>query len=218
MKQRIIAPTISATRLADVVIAGNDDERRRIIEECRRGVGHPSAHTKIASEIAAYIRDGRRREHVVTRNRALLAEAAGNQGWSRTIPSDAAEALSMFHDNFGRRELEFYGPAPRLSKCFGELRVTASADLFLTESGQKRIIKLHTARGAIDARKALIVMQVLYFAARRDGFVMTPRLVQLFDVRHGHSYACPGIDEGAWAQILTACEFITQVWAGLRAA
>jgi hypothetical protein len=151
----------------------------------------------------------------------LRAQASQLEALARTSPAatasrlrNNARALIAYDTHFAKRRLDVKKP-PRLRVTFGEVTVTVTPDLFVTDRDKVKLIKFDFSKDEPDSEAIKVVSQIMYEAAKEQVPGLTSSAVLYVDVARGLEYKGARAGARTMRDIEAACANISSLWPGI---
>jgi hypothetical protein len=145
-----------------------------------------------------------------------LAQLASlTPGASGTRLRNNSRGVRQYASNFATREFIPIGPL-RLRIEFGDVRVSTAPDLFVTEAGKEKVIKLDFSKDAPDPDIVKIVSQCMYEASKGKLQSLSNTSVLYLDVSRGTEHRGARAGARTLGDLEAACETITTVWDSIQ--
>jgi hypothetical protein len=126
-----------------------------------------------------------------------------------------SRALRQYMSNFATRDFVPLGPL-RLRIEFGDVRVSATPDLFITEGGKHKVIKFNFSTAAPHPDIVKIVSQCMYEASKGKLQSLSNASVLYLDVPRGIEHRGARAGARTLRDLEAACETITNVWDSIQ--
>jgi hypothetical protein len=146
---------------------------------------------------------------------SLRAEADRSDGQTRNRLEHNIRALESYLEHFADKRFKIL-PTPRLGYSHRSVTVAATPDLFVEESGRRKLIKLELGADAPDRAMVKIILQVTYEAARRAGLGIRPQDVIYLDASRAVQHKGARARARLQRDIEAACENIEAMWDGIK--
>lgn len=139
---------------------------------------------------------------------SLARQADGNR---RARLRYNAAGLRSYAEHFGRRVFTPLSGS-RMSLQYGDVRVTVSPDLSVTEKDKPKIIRLHFLKDSPSEMEILLYSQLFLEAVQQRGLPITSSGVLFFDVHQGVEHRCARVRTRLANDIEAACMAISAIW------
>ena len=140
---------------------------------------------------------------------AARFEIAGDQRLDHN-----ARSLRKYAEHFGTRKLVYLG-APPLRYSHGNVVISARPDLYVTERGKEKLLKLDFVVARVDEEIPKIVTRLMLEAAQIQEFSISPSRVEYIHISSGISVKGKAAGTRALGNIDASCENITAIWDSL---
>jgi hypothetical protein len=138
------------------------------------------------------------------------------KGSSGTRLRNNGRAMRQYEQHFGDRVFEVLSDL-RLEVEFSGVRITATPDLYVRESGKHKAIKLEFSKSTPPPDAVKVVTQCLYEAARRGRVPgLSSSSVLYLDIPRGLEHRGARAGSRMLRDIEAACETISQVWDSIQ--
>lgn len=125
-----------------------------------------------------------------------------------------ARSLRRYAEHFGSRKLVFLGE-PRLRYSHGNVVVSARPDLYVTERGREKLLKLDFVVKKVDEEIPKVITQLMLEAAQSQGMTISPSRVEYVHVSSGTSVKGNAARVRVMGNIEASCENISAIWDSL---
>jgi hypothetical protein len=212
---------ISVKVLADFMLA-SDARRRTIIRDSKFPKlkdGKPKPQIVRYSEARAAIRDyhesGNDVGVLITRIEKLARKKAEHPEKDASRIDDNIRAIKAYMAHFSKSEFDVL-TTPKPIYKHEQVEVSATPDLYVEETGTKKLIKLDfnsqkPKDGAVD-----IILKVMYEAASTNMLAVKPRDVVYLDVLRQTHHTGAKLNKKLKRDIDAALETIQDMWANLK--
>ncbi len=212
---------ISVKVLADFMLA-SDARRRSIIRDSKFPKlknGKPKPQIVRYSEARSAIRDyhesGNDIRVLITQIEKLTRKKAEHPEKNISRIDDNIRAIKAYMGHFSKSELAVL-TTPRPVYRFGQIEVSATPDLYVEETGIKKLIKLDfnhqkSKEGAIE-----IILKVMYEAASNHQLGVKPRDVVYLDVLRQTHHTGAKLNKRLKKDVDAALETIQDMWANIK--
>lgn len=145
----------------------------------------------------------------------LQIKASRSHGSARTRHDHNIRAIQSYSNHFHRRKFAIQSN-PRLDYSHGKVVVSCMPDLYVTERGREKIIKLELGADAPDPKMLRIILQVLYEAAKEAGLPVRPQDVICLDASRAIQHKGARLRTRMKTEVEAACQNIEVMWATIK--
>lgn len=171
------------------------------------------------SEARAVIRDyhegGNNAATIVTAIEKLIAKRVQNPAKNAARIKDNIRALETYLKHFSDRKFLIL-ETPKPTYTHGEVTVNTSPDLYVDESGKKKLIKLDFSEKKPNEDAVEIQLKVMHEAASMARLPVQPADVVYLDITRQTQYNGKKLNKKLKKNIDAACETIEDIWPKLK--
>ena len=195
-KQRSILRTQKfPSKQENVAIIVYYGEARRAIEAFHEGDNDPAALVSVVD--------------------ALSKKEAASSGQTAVRLNHNIRGMKTYLTYFGDRKFKIL-PTPKLKYNHSSVIVSAMPDLFVSENGTPKLIKLDFSEKLPDERVITIILQVTYEAAVLAKLNVKPKDVIYLDVSRNQQHTGAKLRSSIKKDVDAACDNIEALWSTIK--
>lgn len=208
-------PRVSAKGLAEFVTAG-PSRKRSILRNFKfpsqgEGIGRTIYYQPAIAAIRAYHRWNNEPGILADAIQALDLKGRGLKGLKKARIENNIRAIQVYSRKFGDRRFKVL-KNPRLGFGRGSVTLTASADLYVQQNGEKLLIKLDLGKKRPKALMVRILLHIIHEAAVAAKLGLKRRQIIYLDTVNGEEHMCPPESSTLSRTVDSACDEVAQLW------
>ena len=142
---------------------------------------------------------------------ALQKKEAANPEKDASRIHDNIRAIEAYMKHFSKNNFVVLdNPKPKY--IHANVEVSASPDLYVDDSGVKKMIKLDFNSSPLDAESIKIILKVMHEASEAKNLAIAPKDVIYLDVSRNEQHTGAKLNKQLKKDIDAACETIEDIW------
>jgi hypothetical protein len=146
---------------------------------------------------------------------ALSKKEAASTGQTAVRLNHNIRGIQTYLTHFGGRKFSIL-TTPKLKYTRNSVIVSAMPDLFVSENGTPKLIKLDFSEKVPDERITNVILQVTYEAALLANLKVKPKDVIYLDVSRNQQYIGAKLRSSLKKDVDAACDNIEALWATIK--
>lgn len=212
---------ISVKQLADFMLASSSRQRSIVRDakypKLRDGKPKPQIvrYSEARSAIREYHESGRDISVLLTAVEKLIKKKAEHPEKDGARIDDNIRAIKAYISHFQNNNFTILN-TPRPVYIFDQMLVSATPDLYVEESGIRKLIKLDFSERKPNGDAIAILLKVMFEAASREELAVKPKDVVYLDVSRREQHIGAKLNKKLKKDIDAALATIQDMWANIR--